>query len=174
MAASAQSPRRQMPDLARVVAFMVAICVVVGICAAVSLPPASKAGEASAGTGPGGLKVQDLNRIPHLIIHDCPGSCWQPTVPLRIRLDPIDASRLTRNGAAVRPNPTGVVVLQLLVGVDGRVIEAGVVDSSGDPRLDDAAREHVLRNWRFRPATQDGAPAMAAGRVPIVFTLDGR
>ena len=37
--------------------------------------------------------------------------------------------------------------------------------------LDRAAREHVLKKWRFQPAMQDGVPVQAWGRVPIVFTL---
>ncbi len=69
---------------------------------------------------------------------------------------------------------TGTVQLELLVGVDGHVLEVRVVHSSGNRQLDAAAREQVLRNWRFQPAQRNGIAVQSLGRVPIVFTLDGR
>jgi protein TonB len=69
---------------------------------------------------------------------------------------------------------TGTVELELLVGVDGRVLEARVVRSSGNRQLDNAARDTVLRQWRFQPATRGGVPVQALGRLPVVFSLDDR
>ena len=43
--------------------------------------------------------------------------------------------------------------------------------SSGDRRLDLAARKQVLEHWRFRPAMQDGHTVQAIGLVPIAFNL---
>lgn len=75
---------------------------------------------------------------------------------------------------ALREGITGTVELELLVGVDGSVLEVHVIRSSGNHQLDNAARDQVLRNWRFQPAMRGGIAVQALGRVPIVFTLDGR
>ena len=63
------------------------------------------------------------------------------------------------------------VVLQVLVGVDGRPLQVDVRQGSGDRRLDAAAREQVLRHWRFKPAMRDGHAVQAIGLVPIAFDL---
>ncbi|MBS0194770.1 MAG: TonB family protein [Proteobacteria bacterium] len=74
---------------------------------------------------------------------------------------------------ALREGVSGTVVLELLVDVDGRVLQARVVHGSGDRRLDTAAREQILRFWRFQPALRDGKPIQAQGLVPVVFRIDG-
>lgn len=73
--------------------------------------------------------------------------------------------------AAMRMNREGTVLLAVLVGVDGKPLRVDVRDSSGDQRLDDAAREQVLRHWRFRPAMRDGRAVQAIGLVPVEFKL---
>ncbi len=65
----------------------------------------------------------------------------------------------------------GTVVLQVLVGSDGRALEVRVHQGSRHRVLDDAARRQVLRHWRFRPAMQDGRPVQAVGLVPVEFRL---
>ncbi|MBS0213735.1 MAG: energy transducer TonB [Proteobacteria bacterium] len=73
---------------------------------------------------------------------------------------------------ALRDGVSGTVVLELLVDVDGRVLQARVVHGSGDRRLDAAAREQILRYWRFQPAQRDGKAIQARGLVPVVFRID--
>lgn len=73
---------------------------------------------------------------------------------------------------SVRNGDEGLVMLQVLVDIDGRPLEVEIVDGSGHRELDQAARRHVLANWRFRPATRDGHPVQAIGLVPIDFKLD--
>lgn len=75
-------------------------------------------------------------------------------------------------GAAVRGQLEGTVMLEVLVGVDGRPLEVRVHASSGHRVLDAAARRHVLREWSFRPAMQGGQAVQAIGIVPIEFSLD--
>ena len=72
---------------------------------------------------------------------------------------------------AVRDGLTGIVELEILVGVDGRPIEVTIVRSSGHRMLDQAARRVVLTRWTFRPAMRDGRAVQAIGRVPIEFLL---
>lgn len=66
----------------------------------------------------------------------------------------------------------GTVLLQVLVGVDGRPLEVTIQRSSGHRDLDAAARKQVLRKWTFRPAMKDGRAVQAIGIVPIDFSLD--
>lgn len=65
----------------------------------------------------------------------------------------------------------GTVMLQVLVDVDGTPLEVTVQQSSGNRELDRAARMHVLKSWKFRPAMKDGQPIQAIGIVPIEFKL---
>ena len=74
--------------------------------------------------------------------------------------------------AALRDGVEGTVLLELLVGTDGRVLRVRIVHGSGDRRLDEAARTQVLANWRFQPAIRDGQPVQALGTAPVVFRLD--
>ncbi|HWY24319.1 MAG TPA: energy transducer TonB, partial [Nevskia sp.] len=66
--------------------------------------------------------------------------------------------------AAARLGETGEVVLSLLVGVNGRVVDSRIEKSSGSPRLDQAARQ-ALSLCQFTPGTADGQPEEAWGRL---------
>ena len=57
----------------------------------------------------------------------------------------------------------GTVVLEVLVGVDGVPLDVRVQTSSGNRSLDEAARKHMLKHWKFKPATQDGHAVQAVG-----------
>jgi len=52
----------------------------------------------------------------------------------------------------------GSLILQVLVGVDGKVRDAKLVQSSGFDRLDRAALDGVKTSYRFVPGTVDGKP----------------
>ncbi len=59
----------------------------------------------------------------------------------------------------------GSLILQVLVGADGRVTDSKLMQTSGFDRLDQAALEGVKGNYRFVPGTVDGKPA------PMWFTF---
>lgn len=67
-----------------------------------------------------------------------------------------------------RLGETGTVVLQLLVGTDGKVTDSRIEKSSGYPRLDEAA-VRGLSACRFAPGTVDGRPAPAWARIQYTF-----
>ena len=95
------------------------------------------------------------------------------SVPLPgVRLEYADAPAPTYPRDALRDGIEGTVLLQVLVDVDGRPLQVDVQRSSGDRRLDLAARKQVLQHWRFRPAMKDGHAMQAIGLVPIDFHLD--
>ena len=72
---------------------------------------------------------------------------------------------------ALQQRLTGTVLLQVLVGIDGRPLEVKVAQSSGYRELDEAARAQVLKRWSFQPATKNGLAVQAIGMVPIEFAL---
>mgnify|MGYP003406633713 CR=1 FL=1 len=67
----------------------------------------------------------------------------------------------------------GSVVLQVLVGPDGKVQDGKVQKSSGFPRLDEAALKHALRAWRFTPGSEDGNPVTTWHSVKVTFKIEG-
>lgn len=66
----------------------------------------------------------------------------------------------------------GTVQLKVLVDVDGKPLQVDIHRSSGNRRLDEVARRHVLKTWRFAPAMRNGTAVQAIGIVPIDFRLD--
>ena len=72
--------------------------------------------------------------------------------------------------ASIRTHEEGTVMLQVLVGVDGKVSDVRIGTSSGFRRLDEAAMKEV-RSWRFAPATSGGQSIAAWVNVPVKFEL---
>lgn len=67
----------------------------------------------------------------------------------------------------------GVVRLDLDIDSEGCVTAIALAASSGAESLDRAAIQAV-KDWRFRPAMQDGRPIAARVQVPIRFELNVR
>jgi protein TonB len=70
-----------------------------------------------------------------------------------------------------RLGETGTVILQFLVGVDGRVKDSKLVTSSGHPQLDDAALD-ALSGCKFVPGTVDGKAEESWAPVKYTFKLN--
>ena len=62
------------------------------------------------------------------------------------------------------------MVLEVSVGIDGRVAAIALRRSSGSPRLDDAALSAV-RHWRWSPTLVAGESVIVRGLVEIPFVL---
>src|SRR5690606_15238610 len=88
-----------------------------------------------------------------------------------VRLEYLQAPPPAYPRASAARHSEGTVLLEVLVDVDGRPLRVEIRTGSGDRRLDAAARDQVLRHWRFRPAIQDGQAVQAIGLVPIGFKL---
>ncbi len=93
------------------------------------------------------------------------------TAPSPMQLEYKLAPAPTYPRRALQQRLTGTVLLQVLVGIDGRPLEVTVTRSSGHRELDDAARAQVLKRWSFQPATRNGLAVQAIGMVPIEFAL---
>lgn len=74
---------------------------------------------------------------------------------------------------ALRDGLQGTVMLRVVVDEAGNPIEVSVATSSGHRVLDRAAREQVLRKWKFVPARQNGRAVRAVGTVPVAFSING-
>ena len=72
---------------------------------------------------------------------------------------------------ALRRGIGGKVMLQVVVGIDGKPLDVTIATSSGNRELDEAARNQVLRHWSFQPAMRDGRAVQAIGLVPVEFSL---
>ena len=73
--------------------------------------------------------------------------------------------------ASLRASETGIVTLNFLIDVDGKVLESKVERSSGFRRLDEAARAG-LGLCRFKPATADGRPERAWARIQYEWKIE--
>jgi protein TonB len=70
-----------------------------------------------------------------------------------------------------RAGEAGTVILEVYVLENGRVGDARVKQSSGFPRLDEAAVREVKRSWRLIPGTEDGKPVAMWGQFAVTFKL---
>ncbi|HVZ94994.1 MAG TPA: TonB family protein [Phycisphaerales bacterium] len=69
-----------------------------------------------------------------------------------------------------RRKEQGTAHIRVAIEADGSVSDAMLVRSSGFQPLDEAALAAV-RDWRFTPAKQDGAPIASEAALPIIFRL---
>ncbi len=72
---------------------------------------------------------------------------------------------------SVRRGEQGQVVLNVLIGIDGKAQKAEIAKSSGFERLDAAALATVQR-WRYVPGKRGGVPEEMWFKVPLAFVLD--
>jgi protein TonB len=104
----------------------------------------------------------DLDATPAAVALDGEPSVYEEPPTVTHAPDPEYPS--AARGAGIE----GKVILEALVGTDGRVRQVRVRE--GNPMLADAAREAVLR-WRFRPARWNQKPVAAWVAIPVVFRL---
>ncbi|MGC2274172.1 MAG: energy transducer TonB [Candidatus Sulfotelmatobacter sp.] len=88
----------------------------------------------------------------------CPGATHHPTL-----------IRRTEIVAPSGKHGLNIVLLDMLVGVDGRPHDLKVIDSAG-PDLDRTALDAV-RQWKFKPGTCDGEPMELEIAVEVDFHL---
>ena len=93
------------------------------------------------------------------------------TAPTAVQLQYLSAPAPKYPRGAQQRRIEGTVLLQVLVGVDGRPLDVTVWQSSGNRELDETARVQILKRWSFRPAMKDGQAVRALGLVPIAFEL---
>lgn len=73
--------------------------------------------------------------------------------------------------ASLRLEEEGTVSLRLLVGTDGRVVQAEIEKSSGFKRLDEAAKAGLSR-CQFKPASVDGKAEQAWANMKYTWRIE--
>ncbi|UCG92650.1 MAG: TonB family protein [candidate division WOR-3 bacterium] len=63
---------------------------------------------------------------------------------------------------------SGQVIINAVVGIDGKVKDLSIYYSFGNPACEEAALA-AARQWEFEPATRDGEPVEQAVRIPFTF-----
>ena len=90
----------------------------------------------------------------------------QPLVPAAYRKTPLPPYP----AAARAQRLEGLVVLSVLVGANGRVVDVSVASSSGHAILDQAAAGAV-KTWTFAPAHRGARAVESVVEVPLKFAL---
>ena len=120
---------------------------------------------ATPGTGTGEVAIPEPIPVP---------------VPVPTQHVSVAARSLTASSDLVPPYPDdmgrigkeAVVRLSLSIDPRGRVTEIRAL-STADPSFVEAARKHILKRWKYRPATEDGNAVASTVNVSIRFRIDG-
>jgi len=102
----------------------------------------------------------------------CVLSAQQPPAPLQADFDEArlrDWVQPTYPEAAQKAKLEGQVIVDFVVGLDGKVARAEIKDSP-NPVFNEAALAAV-RAWTFSPALEEAKPVVSGMTVPIVFQL---
>jgi protein TonB len=91
-----------------------------------------------------------------------------PVNQTKAKPGPKGLSRPEYPAASIRLGEAGTTGLNLYIGEDGKVSDAQVSSSSGSERLDEAAKKHAIRSWKFVPCMVGDKPV--ACWHPIKFT----
>ena len=98
-----------------------------------------------------------------------------PPAPPRVELPSTDADylncKLTYPYMSKRLGEQGLVLMRVLIGVDGQPQKAEVKKASGYDRLDDAARDYVMK-CRYVPGKVGGTPQTMWYDAPVRFKLN--
>jgi protein TonB len=90
------------------------------------------------------------------------------------------AARLATSESALKPpyplskrrnEEEATLRLRLSIDEHGRVVAVDPVGTA-DPEFLEAARRHILRAWRYRPATNDGVAIPSSTVVSLAFRLE--
>ena len=142
-------------------------------------PPATEAerGPLAATQAPDSAQVSRASPVPDVTPSQAPNQSENEnrvgeTTAQRVLPQVITARRVAPIYPATsrRRSEEGDVVLDVLVGADGRVTQITVAGSSDFERLDKAAVAAV-QQWRFVPGRVAGEPQAMRLRVPIRFQL---
>jgi len=71
----------------------------------------------------------------------------------------------------IRSEEEATLRLRLTIDARGRVIAVDPVGNA-DPSFLEAARRHILKTWRYKPATEDGAAVQSTTVISLSFRLE--
>ena len=129
--------------------------------------PSGRAAPAFATASVSGLAAEQESSL-------APSSAAQTDTAVRV------AATLQASGTCQKPaypelsrrrEEQGSVQLEFLIGIDGHVLETRIEQSSGYPRLDEAARAGLSR-CQFQPGTVNGRPEPSWARLKYTWRLE--
>jgi protein TonB len=130
-----------------------------------------------AGGLPGGAVGSVVGGLPEAVPPPPPPPAPASRAPVRVG-GQIDAPALIRRVEAIYPDiavhshSQGVVILEAIVGEDGRVVDVKVARSAG--RLLDTAALAAVRQWQYSPLLLNGLHTRFVLNVVLSFKLDLR
>lgn len=102
-------------------------------------------------------------------------------VPPPVKVDRVPATRIARRDGSDNPEyppqskrlgEEGLCILTITVTESGHVENVVLKQSSGFPRLDEAAIKHLQRQgWKFKPAIENGKPVTTTLDVPVRWKI---
>jgi protein TonB len=97
-----------------------------------------------------------------------------PAAPVRVAaraVTPPDLLRPPYPDSKQRSEEEAVLRLRLAIDARGRVTSVEPVGQA-DPAFLAAARSHLIRHWRYRPATEDGRAVASSMTITLRFELE--
>ena len=124
-----------------------------------------------AGSAPGfGIRAASLAPAP-VDLADTRARTYRSDTPGLVAPEPVRVMRPRYTNAAMRERIAGRVLVEAVVGTDGRVVDAAVIESLDAAfGLDEAAIDAV-RQSVFRPGSLDGAPVPVAITMELAFAI---
>jgi len=126
---------------------------------------------------PGGISNGVSNSVLTQITRAVPATIPKPIPPQKLRVSSgVAAGMLVHQvkpqypQLAIQARIQGTVMLEAVIGKDGRVHELQLV--SGHPLLAPAAMEAV-KQWRYRPYLLNGEPVDVNTQIAVIFTMGG-
>ena len=124
---------------------------------------------------PAPLPLPDLGKIIGPSVDPLPKVDPMPTAPVRV------AARLITQASRLKPpypasklasGEEAMLRLRLTIDAAGRVTAVEAVGPA-DRTFLEAARRHLIANWRYRPATEDGRALATTTVITLRFQLEG-
>ncbi|HVF37300.1 MAG TPA: energy transducer TonB, partial [Sphingomicrobium sp.] len=84
---------------------------------------------------------------------------------------PADLVRPPYPLAKLRAEEEATLRLRLTIDARGRVTSVEPVGAA-DPQFLEAARRHIIKSWRYKPATEDGAAKASSTVITLSFRLE--
>lgn len=118
------------------------------------------------------MRISFVNTLAALLLCGAASAGAQEAATPAVRVAPVLGSVVPAKypPGAKEAGEEGMVKLRVRVDDKGWTTDVKVLESSGFPRLDEAAQQAVS-HWRYRPGTIDGVATAMQLNVPIRFVL---
>lgn len=95
-----------------------------------------------------------------------------PVNQTKARVGPKGLSKPAYPSQSIRLGEVGTTGLNLFLNEEGKVTDAQVSASSGSERLDEAAKNHAVRSWKFVPCMVGDKPIACWHSIKFTWKLE--